>query len=46
MKDNMLMLAVLALGGFAVWQASKAKPAGAAPSVPQWSPGDLKTPYY
>ena len=44
MKDNMTMLVVLALGGFAVWRASKAKPAGAAPSVPQWSPGDLKPP--
>ena len=33
MKDNMMMLAVLALGGFAVWQASKAKPVGAVPTT-------------
>ena len=44
MKDNMMMLVVLALGGLVVWQMSKAKPVEATPSVPQWSPGDLKPP--
>ena len=47
MKDNMMMLVVLALGGFVVWQMSK-KPVQVAPPeapfVPQWSPGDLKPP--
>ena len=31
MKNDMMMLIVLALGGLVVWQMSKAKPAGATP---------------
>ena len=33
MKDNMMMLVILALGGFAVWQMSKGTP-GAASEIP------------
>ena len=38
MKDNMMMLGVLALGGFVVWQMSKAKLVEATPTIYQTQP--------
>jgi len=38
MKDNMMMLGILALGGFAVWQMTKAKPTEATPAIYQTQP--------
>ena len=42
MKNNTLMLAVLALGGFVVWQMTR-KPAQAAPTLPVIPTGAPKT---